>query len=194
MYAPEHFEVSDQKEIFSFIQANAFGQLISTVNNRSTGTYLPFLLDEQKQTLSCHLARNNPQWKNIQRQEVLVSFLGPHDYISPNWYVTPNVPTWNYQAAHLYGIATLIEDNEAVKSIVNALTDKYEAGFINPWQADYHEGMLNAIIGLEIKLTDIQCKYKLSQNKTDKDKRSAIQALEDRGSMQLANAMRKQLT
>ena len=125
---------------------------------------------------------------------MLVSFLGPHDYISPSWYVTPNVPTWNYQAAHLYGTATLIEDNEAVKSIVNALTDKYEAGFTNPWQADYHEGMLNAIIGLEIKLTDIQCTFKLSQNKTDKDKNSAIQALEDRGSMQLANAMRKQLT
>ena len=101
MYIPEHFAVTDTSEVFAFIEANAFGQLVSNVDGRLFATHMPFLLSEDKSRLLGHVARQNPQHLALEGQECLVILQGPHGYISPSWYNTPGVPTWNYQVVRL---------------------------------------------------------------------------------------------
>lgn len=193
MYIPQHFEVTDKQQMLTFIKANSFGQLISTVQGRLFSTHLPFIVGRDNHALICHLAKANPQWKNIKEQEVLVSFQGPHDYVSPSWYCSPGVPTWNYQTVHVYGRAHLISDKEALKNIVNNLTEKYESSFSTPWKPEYKETLLGAIVGIEISIDEIQGKYKLSQNRPEIDRKEIITGLESTGSFSLSKAMKTEL-
>ncbi|MEM7359928.1 MAG: FMN-binding negative transcriptional regulator [Pseudomonadota bacterium] len=192
MYIPEHFAMTDADEVFAFVSANAFGQLISQVDGRLFSSHIPFLVSDDRKHLLAHVARANPQWRNLEGQEVLATFQGPHDYVSPSWYQTPGLPpTWNYQAAHIYGRCRLIEDPEQLKSIIDRLTDQYESSFEQPWVPDYKSSMLRGIIGLELTITDLQAKYKLSQNRSDEDRSGVIEQLEARGAEALASAMQK---
>jgi transcriptional regulator len=129
MYVPDHFKVSEQEEIYSFLEANAFGQLISLQDNRLTASHLPFLLSSDRKNLRCHLARQNTQWQQLGDQQVLVTFLGPHDYISPSWYQTPGVPTWNYQALHVYGHCRVFDAADELAALVDSLSRRYESAF-----------------------------------------------------------------
>jgi transcriptional regulator len=189
MYIPRDFEITDKKEIFAFIEANAFGQLISTVKGRLFTTHLPFLLSADDDHLLGHLARPNPQWKEIEGQEVLVTLQGAHDYISPSWYRSPGVPTWNYQAVHIYGKCQVFEEATKLKQIVEALTTKFESTFDKPWQPDYGASMLRGIVGIEVGINEIQCKYKLNQNRSLEDQLLVKKQMEKRGSDELALAM-----
>ena len=191
MYLPDHFTVSEQDEIFAFIEANAFGQLISIDEQRPFASHLPFLPAEDRKTLRCHLARQNPQWRHLGEQQVLITFLGPHDYISPSWYQNPGVPTWNYQAVHIYGSCRVFEEATEIADLVDTLSERYESGFEKPWQPQYREAMLKAIIGVEITIDEIQCKYKLSQNRSVSDQQGVVEQLQQNGSEALAEAMRK---
>ena len=193
MYVPKHFNVSEQDEIFSFLDANAFGQLISLAEQRLTASHLPFLISDDRKYLHCHLARQNTHWQTLEDQQVLVTFQGPHDYISPSWYQTPGVPTWNYQALHIYGRCRVFEEPEAVAAVVEALTKRYESGFDSPWKPKYKGAMLKAIVGVEIEIEEVQCKYKLSQNRPSQDHQGVIDRLDELGSESLVNAMRKAL-
>jgi transcriptional regulator len=189
MYIPQHFEVTDREEIFAFIKANAFGQLTSSVNGRLFTSHLPFLISDDRDSLFCHVAKGNPQWQAIESQEVLVTFQGPHDYISPSWYSSPGVPTWNYQAAHIYGKPQLVKEKDKLVNIIHELTDIYESSFEEPWVPKYDGSMLNFIVGIEIKITDVQCKFKLSQNRSESDRKQVIKGLQENGSSQLSRAM-----
>ena len=191
MYVPDHFKISDQEEIFSFLQANAFGQLISLQDKRLTSSHLPFLIADDRKRLLCHLARQNPQWQTLEGQQVLVTFQGAHDYISPSWYQNPGVPTWNYQAMHVYGNCRVFDAADELATVVEALTDRYESSFEAPWEPQYRESMLKAIIGVEIDIDEIQCKYKLSQNRPAEDQQGVIEKLDELGSEPLLQAMRK---
>jgi len=193
MYVPKHFEVSDDDEIFAFLDANGFGQLISRQDGEIMASHLPFLLAADRQHLHCHLARQNPQWQQLEGQRLLITFQGAHDYISPSWYETAGVPTWNYQAVHIYGHCRLLDDDAAVAEIVEALSARYESGFETPWQPQYRDAMLKAIIGVEITIDEVQCKYKLSQNRPAADHQGVIDKLDQLGSEPLAKAMRKTL-
>ena len=193
MYVPRHFEISAAEEIYSFLDANAFGQLISLQDGRLTAAHLPFLVAEERKHLRCHLARQNPQWQQLDGQQVLITFLGAHDYISPSWYQTAGVPTWNYQALHIYGRCRVFDDPAQLASLVEALSQRYEAGFEAPWEPQYREAMLKAIVGVEIEIEDIQCKYKLSQNRPAADHQGVIDKLDELGSDSLVSAMRKTL-
>jgi len=193
MYIPPHFEVTEKKEILAFIKANAFGQLISMVDGKLFSSHLPFFISEDGDLLICHVAKANPQWKSIEQQEVLITFQGPHDYISPSWYSAPGVPTWNYQAVHVYGKPKLITEVKKLKRMVQALTDIHESSFEKPWKPEYKEGLLNAIIGIEIKVTELQCKYKLSQNRSLMDKEEVAKKVQQRGSDKLSRAMKNDL-
>jgi transcriptional regulator len=194
MYIPKYFEITDKNEQFSFIAANGFGQLISTSNDRPCSTHLPFLLSEDKTKLLAHLATQNSQVDSINGQQVLVTLQGAHDYISPSWYEGAGVPTWNYQAAHIYGVCQTFTDAEKLEYVVNKLTAKYEANMPSPWQLDYNPKMLNAIIGIEISISEIQCKYKLSQNKSEQDQQQVIDQLNENGSKAVAKAMQREKT
>jgi transcriptional regulator len=191
MYIPKHFEVTEEDEIHAFIAANAFGQLISNANGQLLSTHLPFLISDDKTKLLCHLAKQNPHLKDIEAKEVLITFQGAHDYISPSWYASPGVPTWNYQAAHVYGKCRTFDDPEALMQLVDTLTDKYESDLAVPWHAKYSPSMLGAIVGVEIEIRDIQCKYKLSQNRSIIDRTQVIDQLKNIGSNQLAEAMQR---
>jgi len=193
MYIPRHFEVADEKEILSFLQANSFGQLVSRHQEQLFSTHLPFLIGADVKFLKCHLARQNPQWQDIENQEVLIIIPGPHDYISPSWYKNPGVPTWNYQAINIYGRCRVFDEVEELSQVVNGLTRKHEAVFAEPWAPEYKQAMLKAIVGIEVEITDIQCKYKLSQNRPAEDHQGVIDNLEKLGSEALPRAMRNTL-
>ena len=191
MYIPKHFEVTDKDEIFAFVEANAFGQLISNVNGRLFSTHLPFLLSENQSKIIGHLALQNPQHTEIDGQEVLITLEGAHDYISPAWYSSPGVPTWNYQAVHIYGECAVFREAKELQNLVNALTNKYEAAFEKPWRPEYKSSMLGGIVGVEVTINEIQCKYKLSQNRPSQDRSQVINQLKAVSSNGLAEAMER---
>jgi transcriptional regulator len=193
MYTPQHFEITDRDTALAFIKVNGFGQLISTVNGRLFSSHLPFYLAADGLSLMCHVAKKNPQWQEIEQQQVLISFQGPHDYVSPSWYNTPGVPTWNYQAVHVYGRPRLIQQREKLEDIIAELTRLHESAFEKPWTPEYSDALLDAIVGIEIPIDEIQCKYKLGQNRPQADRRQVSDQLERRGSVQLAQAMKDTL-
>ena len=194
MFIPKSFKVENENEIQAFIQANAFGQIISSKDGRLLSSHIPFLVSDDQTKLLGHLAKANPQSQDIEDQEVLITLQGAHDYISPSWYESPGVPTWNYQAVHVYGKCKTFNDAEALKTVVDALTAKYESNFSQPWQPNYKASMLSAIIGFEVEISDIQAKYKLSQNRSDQDRKQVIEALDSIGSTKLATAMKRNQT
>jgi transcriptional regulator len=119
-----------------------------------------------------------------QADEVLALFHGPHAYISPRWYATgPSVPTWNYVDVHAYGTVRLIEESAWLRRFLHRLSERHEAGNPTPWQVQdlpeaYLQGMLKGIIGLDITVTRLEGKYKLSQNRPAADRPGVIAALE----------------
>lgn len=193
MYIPKHFEVTDRDVLCAFINENAFGQLVSTVGGRLFSTHMPFLLSDDSTRLIGHVARLNPQHTELDGQEVLITLQGPHDYISPSWYASAGVPTWNYQAVHIYGRGRVFDDTDALRSVVAALTEKYEAAFERPWQPDYKAAMLSAIVGVEVTISEIQGKFKLSQNRPAQDQRQVVTQLKAQGADALAAAMERYL-
>lgn len=191
MFIPKQFEVTDREEIFGFVEANGFAQLISQSKGRLFSTHIPILLSEDRNSLLAHLAVNNPQAEDLEGQEVLVSFQGAHDYISPSWYLGSGVPTWNYQAVHVYGQCQVFREADRLKQLVDALTEKYEAKQAEPWLPSYPAAMLGAIVGIEISIDEIQAKYKLSQNRSEQDQQAVIEQLKANGSDALAAAMQR---
>ena len=190
MYIPKQFKVTDKEEIFSFIERNAFGQLISNSGGRLFSTHIPFLLSEDKTKILGHLAKQNPQLSDLDGQEVLFTLQGAHGYISPSWYSAPGVPTWNYQAVHIYGRATISSNANQLQMVVDKLTEKYESNFEKPWKTKYKSSMLGAITGVDITITEIQCKYKLSQNRSSQDQLNVIENLKSQGSDSLAEVIK----
>lgn len=193
MFNPDYFKIDDREEMLAFLTANNFGLLISMHDGDPVASHLPFLPDADGNRLHCHLARANPQWQQLEDQRVLIALQGSHDYISPTWYETPGVPTWNYQALHIYGRCRVFDDAKELSQLVNTLAAHHETGSENPWQPEYGDKMLRGIVGVEITIDEMQCKYKLSQNRPVEDHAPVIEQLEKRGAEPLAAAMRKTL-
>jgi transcriptional regulator len=192
MYIPDQFKVEDEEEIFNFLQANAFGQLISKVNGRLFCSHIPFLISRDRKYLLAHLAKANDQWRELEGQEVLITFQGGHEYVSPSWYKSAGVPTWNYQAVHIYANCQLIADEADLSEIVDELTQLYESSFEQPWQPSYASSMLKAIVGLRLEITDIQCKYKISQNRIIDDQKNVTEQFKQRN-VALYQAMKQSI-
>ena len=193
MYIPKHFIGGDQLAALDFIEANGFAQLVGLLDGELFCTHIPLLLDRTNNRLLGHLARGNPQAQALLGQRLLCIFSGPHDYISPSWYQSPGVPTWNYQAAHVYGACTLVENADVVHDMLKDLTAKYEAQETVPWTPDYKPSMINAIVAFEIVIERIDLKFKLSQNRSVEDQKAVVQALRLRNSQVLADAMVRHL-
>jgi len=190
MFIPQHFSVTDENEKLKFIRMHSFGQLISHVDGQIFASHLPLLLSDDGKKLVGHLARANPQWSQLEDQQVLVVFQGPHAYVSPSWYSQPGVPTWNYQAVHVYGHVQCLHDSERLRQIVEELTRINESEFDSPWQANYDIRQLQGIVGLEIEIEQIQCKYKLSQNRQQQERTDVADQLQKLGELSLAAAMK----
>lgn len=190
MYTPRYFKQEIDSTVFQFIDQHGFAQIISAQDNVPEVTMVPVMLNEDKTSLLCHVAKQNSHAKLADGQTVVVAFNGPHGYISPSWYQSAGVPTWNYQAVNVYGTVTTFDTAERLHKLVESLTQKYENYQQQPWVLDYPDKMLKAIVGIEITITDIQAKFKLSQNRSPEDIQSVIHQLEARGEHALAQAMR----
>jgi len=182
MYLPGHFKEEHQDKLTAFIRQHSFGLLVSMHEHRPFASHLPFLHESDEGghgKLLGHMARANPQWQSLaDGQEVLVVFQGPHAYISPSWYGAPGVPTWNYAVVHARGIARLIEDKADFWGLLQRMTEHYEAAFERPWQPKLseteRERLLDMIVGFEVAISDIQGKFKLSQNRSPQIRTNVI--------------------
>ena len=182
MYIPSHFRESDERVLAEFIDAHAFGTLVTTDRGAPCASHLPFLHDREGRTLHAHVARGNPQWQQIAAApDVLVMFVGPHGYVSPTWYAEPGVPTWNYTAVHVYGRARAVDDAAATGRHVEKLAARFERGSAAPWVPSYEPKRLLGIVGIEIRITEIQGKFKLSQNRSAEDRARVAARLEASG-------------
>ena len=126
MYVPKHFAEDDPATLRAYIEANPFATIVTMLDGELIATHVPVLLDGDAAaggTLVGHVARANPHWRAFDGvTESLVIFAGPHAYVSPAWYTeTPAVPTWNYTAVHVYGVAKAIEDPEAILPVIDRL-------------------------------------------------------------------------
>jgi len=199
VYVPTHFAESRPEVLREFIERHNFGILVSTGAAGAIASHIPFLYDAERGphgTLWGHLAKANPQLKDLAAgRETLAIFEGPHGYISPRWYAThPAVPTWNYSIVHAYGTVEPIADAAELERLVARLAAHHEEGAATPWRlADqpqkYREGMLRGISGFGIRVTRLEGKFKLSQNRDATDRARVIAALREEGSHELAELM-----
>ena len=189
MYVPPYFSESDQGTLHAFIERYSFGLLLSQVGGEPFGTHLPFLLDRAAGphgTLVGHMARANPQWRELADRTALAVFSGPHAYISPTWYEADNVvPTWNYAAVHVYGQVRLVEESDALLGIVTRSIALYEAGMPRPWALDapatFVSRMLAQIVGFRLEIARLEGKWKMSQNHPVERREKVIRALTQQG-------------
>jgi transcriptional regulator len=182
MFIPNKFKMTEIADKHQFIHEHGFGVVISSVNDMSA-THLPFVLhtDEGEQgVLYAHCAKANPHWKNLEGQNVLVIFTGPHSYISPSWYTSkPAVPTWNYTAVHAYGVASLLSPQDTLKA-VDQIVEKYEPQLLVKRDIvtdQIKHQMLAAIVGFKIELTKLEGKLKLGQNRSKDDQAGVYNSL-----------------
>ncbi|MFJ9290652.1 FMN-binding negative transcriptional regulator [Bacillus halotolerans] len=203
MYIPKYYKVTNVDDIWDFVQNNSFGTIITTAQGKPIATHLPLQLMKEGDTyyITGHIAYGNPQWRTFETcEDVLVMFQGPHAYISSSWYEKENVPTWNYQAVHVYGTASILNEEE-LKHDLTMLLQKYEKNRENPvlWDKlspQLLESQLKGIVGFKMKVEEIQASYKLSQNRNEKDYMNIIDQLRNEGnpnSKQMAELMEKRL-
>ncbi|GAA5141764.1 FMN-binding negative transcriptional regulator [Thalassotalea piscium] len=197
MYIPNHIKMDDLSSTHNFIDEFGFGLIVSS---SLTGTHIPFVLHKnegEKGTLYTHCAKANPHWKELDKTEVLIVFTGPHSYISPSWYAkSPGVPTWNYSAVHVYGIVSLLNDNETLDA-VEEVVHKYEPELLVKRDIitnEFRDKLLSGIVGFKIELSRIEGKLKLGQQRTKEDQIGVFNALsnsDDLDNIALANHMKK---
>ena len=203
MYVPPHFEVSNPEVLHDLIVHHPLGVLITQGESGLNANHIPFELEASASThgiLRAHVARNNPVWQlSTNGDEVLVVFQADDAYISPNWYPSKHethqqVPTWNYRVVHAYGKIAIHDDEKYVRALVGRLTKKHEASQPKPWKMsdaprDYMEMMVKSIVGIEIEITRLIGKFKLSQNRENRDRLNAAKVLVEQGNEILGKAM-----
>jgi transcriptional regulator len=186
MYNPAAFRETDPAVLQEAIAAYPLATLVTIGARGLDATQLPMLYRDG--VLRGHVARANPQWQEYTTgTEALAIFTGPQHYITPNWYASKRehgrvVPTWNYVAVHARGTLTLHEDPAWLLSFVTALTDEHERTSAAPWKvsdapAEYIEGQLRAIVGVEMAIASLEGKWKLSQNRPEADIQGVVEGL-----------------
>jgi transcriptional regulator len=186
MYIPAAFREDNLPYLHDLMRRHPFATLVTVQEGAPFASHVPVLLDAatgERGVLRTHLARSNPQAEALtEGAEALVIFHGPHAYLSPTWYETqPSVPTWNYAVVHACGTPRVLTDAE-LRALLVGLSDYFEDGQAEPWRAallpdEYMTKMLRGIVGFEIAITRLEGKCKMSQNKSEADRRSAIARL-----------------
>jgi transcriptional regulator len=203
VYVPSHF-AADDEAVHELLADHGAADLVTMTPDGLVATMLPFVYDRSRNVLLGHFARTNDHWRQTVIGDALVIMRGPDSYISPAWYASKRehgrvVPTWNYLTAHVYGAMTLYDDPAWVSDVVRRLSDHHEAGRPEPWSVDdapekFVSGQLRAIVGVEIAITRIEAKFKLSQNRPAADIDGVIEGLraygDDRGADAVAEHRR----
>ena len=206
MYLPDYFAETRPDIVAAFLKTYPMAQLVTMTADGLMATPMPMLYEPSVDGLGSlvgHVARANPQWRlPISGVEALAVFTGPNAYVSPNWFPSKGehgrvVPTWNYETVHVRGAFIVHDETEWKRALVTRLTERHESEFAAPWAVadappEYIESLLKAIVGVEVQVTSIQAKRKLSQNKSDVDVAGAIEGLTAVGgdSARVADAMR----
>ncbi|MER8790295.1 FMN-binding negative transcriptional regulator [Mesorhizobium sp. M0027] len=200
MYQPPHFQETRQDVLHGLIRAHPLGLLVSNGAEGPVANAIPFLLDAPSLLneevppngrLRAHLARANPQWRLLADNPlspVLVVFQGADAYVTPSWYETKRetgkvVPTWNYAIVQVRGIVTVVEDQDWLAEQISDLTMSQEGNRATPWAVTdapppFIQSQIKGIVGLEIAITEINGKWKVSQNRPAADRIGVAEGLE----------------
>jgi transcriptional regulator len=211
MYIPAHF-TPDAALVTELLTEHGAADLVTATPEGLVATMLPFVYvppdgggeagaEPSLGALHGHLARSNDQWKRPAAGESLAIVRGPDAYVSPGWYASKAehgrvVPTWNYLTAHVYGRLVVHDDPAWTEDLVRRLTVKHEARREHPWSVDdaprsFIEGQLRAIVGVELRITRVEAKAKLSQNRPAADIDGVIEGLRERGDSASADAVER---
>ncbi len=193
MHIPPANAHHDPAALFDFMDAHPFAAIVTESSSGLFATHLPLLLDRTSgghETLRGHIALANPHHQIARAEsEALVIFSGPNAYISPAWYPSKAkhgnvVPTWNYVAVHAYGRVRFRDDESFLRAHVEALTTRHEATLGTPWAVsdaptDYISAQLRAIVGVELLITRLEGRWKMSQNRSSRDIDGVVNALRE---------------
>lgn len=201
MYVPAHF-AADDASVEELLEHPGAADLVTPTADGLVATYLPWVFDPHRGehgALLGHVARNNAHWQVTPTGESMVILRGPDAYVTPRWYATKAehgrvVPTWNYVTAQVHGALVVHDDPTWVSALVRRLTDTHEAGADRPWSVDdapepYVSGQLRAIVGVELLITRVEAKLKLSQNRPEADIDGVVAGLRERGDVASAEAV-----
>jgi transcriptional regulator len=195
MYQPAHFIEQDAEALLAVMQAAPLATLIRA-GAALEADLLPLEVDrvDGGWRLVGHVARANPLWREADGAEVLVLFHGAQAYVSPNWYPSKAqhgkmVPTWNYSVVQARGRLRAIDDPAWLRSFLTRLTDRHESARAMPWHvsdapADYIAATLRGIVGIEIEVSALEGKFKLSQNRSAEDRTGIVLGLESDAALQ----------
>lgn len=195
MYQPPHFREDRIEVQHDLIRAHPLGLLITAGPGGLLANPLPFLIDPEvspRGTLRVHLARANPQWRDLAAvEQCLVVFQGPQEYISPSWYPTKRetgkvVPTWNYVTVHAWGRPRVTDDATWLRRQIDDLTGLKEGTQHTPWAVDdapvqFIASQIKSIVGAEIPIDRIEGKWKVSQNRSEADRAGVVAGLHGKG-------------
>lgn len=201
MYTPAHFAVDDETEA-AFLASIEVADLVTMTEDGLVSTFLPLIFvpeSGEHGSFVGHVARKNDQWKRPPQGEALVIAHGEDAYVSPSWYATKRehgrvVPTWDYTTAHVYGQLEIHDDPAWVDQLVRRLTERHESRRAKPWSVDdapptFHAGQLHAIVGIELHVSRVEVKFKLSQNRSDADIDGVVAGLTEDGLPRVAEAV-----
>lgn len=199
MYIPPQFAETDPSVLHALIRAHPLGLLITASDAGLVANPVPFLLDTsaERVVLRAHLARPNPQWTHIRDgASVLVVFQGEEAYVTPSWYASKQahgkvVPTWNYAIVQVRGSATVHEDAAWLGAQIAALTGSREGARAAPWAVEdapsrFIEAQMRGIVGIEIEVSEMNGKWKVSQNRDDADRKGVVAGLSSEGQPAMA--------
>jgi len=194
MYIPSHFEERRPEVLHALMRAHPLATIITLTSSGIAANHIPLHLYPDAvagDVLRGHVARANPLWRDfVEGTEALAVFQGPDSYVSPTWYPTKQehgkvVPTWNYCAVHAYGPLRIHQDVDWIRAQVTALTAWQETVAPKPWAVadaprEYVDAMLQQIVGIEILITRLHGKWKLSQNQPARNRAGVLQGLDER--------------
>ncbi len=205
MYIPATFKETRLEVMHALIEASPLGLLISNGRSGLLASPLPFMIYREEGvgkfgTLRAHLARANPHWKDLTGElECLIVFQGEQGYVTPSWYPSKAatqqaVPTWNYATVHAWGQAKVIEDAAWLRRQLDEMTHFHEQERAPKWAVDdapsaYIETQMKAIVGIEIPVTRIEGKWKMSQNRGEADRLGVIDGMRSPGDCHRHEAM-----
>jgi transcriptional regulator len=200
MYIPKLYREEDESKILEFLRQNEFATLVTYDGSKPVASHLLMEIVQKGEDLfvNGHMSRANSQWKLFETNpEVLVIFHGPHTYISPTWYNHVNVPTWNYQSVHVYGMPRLITGYNESYALLKRLIDRHESSGTYKMETlppDFVEKEIKGIMAFQIAVTQVEANYKLSQNRDNESYWNVVSHLEQRTddlSLGVAEAMKK---
>lgn len=192
MYLPEIFHETNVEEIAGLVERRPLATLVTLQDGSLVADHIPCLFDATGKTLRAHVARANPVWRAFDPSvDALAIFTGLDHYVTPSWYATKRetgkvVPTWNYEVVHIYGRLRAFDDDEWKRALLRDLTARREAARSEPWALedapeDFIAAQLKAIVGIEISVSRIEAKRKLSQNRAAADRAGVIVGLRAEG-------------